>query len=77
MDFQFTLTSYDQTIEKNVPRKMEVIEKFRCVSELVGKERIVWHYDPILLSNLFDIDYDENSPLLCSKLQGDDTIKDR
>ena len=47
------------------------------VSELVGKGRIVWRYDPILLSNLFDIDYDENSPRLCSKLQGDDTIKDR
>ena len=55
--FQFTLTSYDKTIEKNVPRKKEVIEKFRRISELVGKDQIIWRYDPILLSNHFDIEY--------------------
>lgn len=55
--FQFTLTSYDQSIEKNVPRKKELIEKLRRISEHVGKERIVWRYDPILLSGHFDIEY--------------------
>lgn len=55
--FQFTLTSYDQTIEKNVPRKKEVIEKFRRISKLIGKDRIIWRYDPILLSDHFDMEY--------------------
>lgn len=55
--FQFTLTSYDQTIEINVPSKKEVIEKFRRISERVGRERIIWRYDPILLSGHFDMEY--------------------
>ena len=55
--FQFTLTSYDQTIEINVPRKKEVIEKFRRISEGVGRKRIIWRYDPILLSGHFDMEY--------------------
>ena len=46
--FQFTLNSYGTDIERNVPSKSEVvIPAFRKLSALIGKERVVWRYDPI------------------------------
>lgn len=55
--FQFTLTTYDKTIEKNVPRKKEIFEKFKLISDRIGRERIIWRYDPIFLSEHFNIEY--------------------
>ncbi len=55
--FQFTLNSYDKTIEPNVPLKKDLIETFIKMSNLVGKERVIWRYDPILLTNVFTKEY--------------------
>lgn len=55
--FQFTITSYAQDVEKNVPHKKEIIEKFIKLSKLIGKERIIWRYDPIILTKKYDFDY--------------------
>ena len=49
--FQFTLNSYGKDIEKNVPSKNDVIiPTFKKLSSIIGKERIVWRYDPILIN---------------------------
>ncbi len=55
--FQFTLNSYDKTIEPNVPLKKDLIETFIKMSTLIGKERVIWRYDPILLTNVFTKEY--------------------
>ena len=55
--FQFTITSYDSSIEKNVPAKEEVIETFIKLSEKIGKHKVIWRYDPIFLTDKFDINY--------------------
>ncbi len=55
--FQFTLNSYDKTIEPNVPLKKDLIETFIKMSNLVGKEKLIWRYDPILLTNVFTKEY--------------------
>ncbi|WP_218109175.1 DUF1848 family protein, partial [Enterococcus avium] len=55
--FQFTITSYDSSIEKNVPEKKEVIETFVKLSEKIGKHKVIWRYDPIFLTDKFDINY--------------------
>lgn len=55
--FQFTLNSYDNTIELNVPKKKYLMDTFIELSEKIGKERVVWRYDPILLSDRFDKEY--------------------
>ena len=39
--FQFTITSYAQDIEKNVPHKKEIIKKFIRLSELIGREKVI------------------------------------
>lgn len=46
-----TVTGYDKDIEMNVPDKKEVIESFIELSKRVGKERIAWRYDPILIDS--------------------------
>jgi DNA repair photolyase len=56
--FQFTLTSYGKDIEPNVPIKSsEVIPTFQRLSDKIGPEKVIWRYDPILLSNKYTLDY--------------------
>jgi hypothetical protein len=47
--FQFTLNSYYKSIESNVPEKKYLIRTFKELSNRIGKDRIIWRYDPILL----------------------------
>ena len=56
--FQFTLNSYGKDVEKNVPSKNDVIiPTFKKLSSIIGKERIVWRYDPILINEHYTIEY--------------------
>lgn len=48
--FQFTLTPYGKDIEPHLPPKAEIIDTFIRLSDQIGKKRIIWRYDPILLS---------------------------
>lgn len=58
--FQFTITSYAQDIEKNVPHKKEIIEKFIKLSEQIGREKVIWRYDPIILTEKYNMKYHIN-----------------
>jgi len=53
--FQFTLTPYGKTIERNLPPKTELIDTFAELGHRLGAERIVWRYDPILLDGVHSI----------------------
>lgn len=55
--FQFTLTPYDRTIEKNMRDKKDIVNTFIELSNLIGKERVLWRYDPIILNNRLSVDY--------------------
>lgn len=55
--FQITINSYDTKLEVGVPKKDSIIETFKCISEKLGSRRVIWRYDPILLSNDIDITY--------------------
>jgi len=55
--FQFTLNPYDSAIEPNVPNKIELLETFKRLSNIVGSKRVIWRYDPILIAEGIDIDY--------------------
>lgn len=56
--FQFTLTPYGADVEKNVSSKSDVIiPAFQRLSSQIGKERVVWRYDPILLSDKYTMQY--------------------
>jgi DNA repair photolyase len=55
--FQFTLTPYDREIEPNLPPKTEIVDTFIRLADQIGKKRIIWRYDPILLSASIDVAY--------------------
>ena len=68
--FQFSLTSYDNSIEKNLPPKSKLVPIFKRLSSLIGSEKVIWRYDPILISKKFDVNYHkENFELLAKKLK--------
>ena len=52
-----TLTSYGRDIEPNVPDKHRLIEDFKTLSGMVGKDAIGWRYDPIFLSEKYTAEY--------------------
>ncbi len=51
--FQYTITAYGKDIEPNVPSKDKSIETLIKLSETVGKQRVAWRYDPILLTEKY------------------------
>ena len=55
--FQYTLNAYGKDLERNIPELPDKIRTLRTLSETIGKERIVWRYDPIVLSDEYDIDW--------------------
>ncbi|MGU8621434.1 DUF1848 domain-containing protein [Clostridium perfringens] len=55
--FQFTLNSYWNDVELNVKKKSELIKVFRELSSKVGKEKVIWRYDPILLNPKYTKEY--------------------
>lgn len=55
--FQFTLNSYDKSLEPNVPEKKQLIKTFIDLSNYIGKERVIWRYDPIILTEKFTPQY--------------------
>lgn len=56
--FQFTLTSYADDIEPNVPSKNDIIiPAFQRLADMLGPERVIWRYDPILLTERYTINY--------------------
>ena len=56
--FQFTLNSYAADIEPGIPFKgTHIIPTFQRLSERIGPGRVIWRYDPILLSETYTIDY--------------------
>lgn len=56
--FQFTLNSYSTDVEPNVPSKgKDILNTFFELSDMVGPERIIWRYDPIIVTEKYSIEY--------------------
>lgn len=69
--FQFTINPYNIGMEVGVPKKDTIIETFKQLSEKVGPKRVIWRYDPILLSNEVDIAYHlKYFEVIASRLKG-------
>lgn len=49
--FQVTLNDYEaEGLEPNVPALEQRIETFKRLSTLIGKERVIWRFDPLVLT---------------------------
>lgn len=55
--FQFTLNPYGKNIESLVPEKKLVINTFKKLSDLIGPDRVIWRYDPILFNPEIGFNY--------------------
>jgi len=50
--FQYTLNDYEKEgIEPNVPSLESRIETFIQLSKRIGKEKVIWRFDPLLLTD--------------------------
>ncbi len=74
--FQFTLSAYGPDVEKNLPSKNKIIiPTFQKLSREIGKEKIIWRYDPIFFNEQYSMEYHcKYFEVLASKL-GDYTEK--
>ena len=68
--FQFTLNAYSKDVEPNVPSKNDIIiPAFQKLSEKIGRDRVVWRYDPIFFNEKYTLEYHcKYFELLASKL---------
>jgi peroxiredoxin family protein len=56
--FQFTLTGYGKDVEPNLPHKREkMIPIFQELSRKLGKEKVIWRYDPIMITDQYTVEY--------------------
>jgi len=48
--FQFTLNNYEkENLEPNVPPLENRIEAFKKLSDIIGREKVIWRFDPIII----------------------------
>lgn len=52
----YTITAYGKDIEPNVPTIEESIQTLIKLSSIVGKEKVLWRYDPILLTKNYTVE---------------------
>ncbi|MFW5488984.1 MAG: DUF1848 domain-containing protein [Desulfovibrio sp.] len=54
--FQFTVNDYEDVgFEPRVPELQQRLETFRRLSRSKGKDRVIWRFDPICLSDTIDV----------------------
>ncbi len=56
--FQFTLTPYGRDMEPGIGSKQDsIIPSFQRLADTIGPERVIWRYDPVLLSDVYTEKY--------------------
>ena len=56
--FQFTLNAYDRDVEPNIPSKNNIIiPAFQKLSQVIGREKVIWRYDPIFFNDRYTMEY--------------------
>lgn len=69
--FHITLTPYKKDIEPNVISKDKIIEAIKKLSGIIGKDNIVIRYDPVFISDKYNLEYHVRAfDRVCSLLEG-------
>jgi len=55
--FTYTLTGYGKDLEPNIASEAERIATFQELSRDIGKEKVIWRYDPIIYTEQYDLSY--------------------
>ena len=54
--FYYTITAYGKDVEPGVPSIEQSMETLMALSKQVGKGRVAWRYDPVLLTRKYTIE---------------------
>jgi len=65
--FQFALNDYPRIFEPNIPSLEERIQTFRKISRRLEPLRVIWRYDPIIISNQTPPDFHREEFLKIAK----------
>ena len=69
--FHVTLTPYKKDIEPNVDYKGEIIKSIKKLSKIIGIDNLAIRYDPVFLSDKYDLEYHKKAfNHLCQLLNG-------
>lgn len=71
--FLYTLNDYPQELEPQVPALSKRLDTFKALADHVGPRRVIWRYDPILISNRTDFHHHEQRFALLAKALSDHT----
>lgn len=55
--FQYTIIGYPGKIDPKSPTVKEAVGTFKELSAIIGREKVIWRYDPILFSNITPQDW--------------------
>jgi DNA repair photolyase len=55
--FQYTLMANPRLLDPKTPPVEQAIQTFKALSDKIGPTKIIWRYDPIVLSNITDISF--------------------
>ncbi|MGB4268372.1 MAG: DUF1848 domain-containing protein [Spirochaetota bacterium] len=69
--FLYTITGYPRWLEPHSPELSHAIQAFKDVSMMLGSQKIIWRYDPIVFSKELDFDFHiKNFTAIAQQLQG-------
>ena len=69
--FHVTITPYGKDVEPNIPDKRLIIDGVKKLSLVLGIDNVVVRYDPIFLSDKYNVDYHIKAfDKLCKNLNG-------
>lgn len=69
--FQFTLNPYEVVFEPNLPPIAERLACFRELAGRIGAQRVIWRYDPVILSSVTPLSWHlEQAGWIAGQLKG-------
>ena len=69
--FQHTLLNNPPELDPGSPSLELSLRTFEALSGIIGADRIIWRYDPIVISNITDVSFHiENYARICESLRG-------
>lgn len=67
--FHYTITAYGKDIEPDVPSIEDSVKTLVELSKIVGKNKVAWRYDPVLLTQKYTIErHAQTFRWLCEQL---------
>ena len=59
--FQFTLNPYGEKLENHLPSIDKRMDTFKKLADKIGRERVIWRYDPILTNEEYNVSFHQEA----------------